>query len=142
MAINVGTLKTVDCACRACVAMCERRPCFGTPEDLRKLVDAGFGDRLTLYFKVHPSGAAHGYFEHLVPSTVRSSKSPSEGRCTFLNVDGRCDLHDDALKPTEGRVALHDMNNAQELRDSVAFMWNNAPSQELVRRWKALKHGH
>ena len=34
-----------SCACEKCSRMCHA-PCLGTPEDMQKLLDAGFGKRL------------------------------------------------------------------------------------------------
>ena len=34
-----------SCACEKCSRMCHA-PCLGTPEDMQKLMDAGFGKRL------------------------------------------------------------------------------------------------
>ena len=41
-----GRVPTV-CNCERCKAQCHT-PCLGTPEDIERLIDAGYGNRLTL----------------------------------------------------------------------------------------------
>ena len=37
----------IQCMCSQCKNQC-RIPCLGTPEDIERIIDAGYGDRLAL----------------------------------------------------------------------------------------------
>ena len=86
-----------ECSCEACVAMCERTPCLGTPEDIERLMDSGLME--TLWFTEWHFGVPHG-----VPVIRMVQVKQLSTGCPFLK-DRKCVLHDLALKPTEGRLA-------------------------------------
>lgn len=89
-----------ECSCSICVQMCRHTPCMGTPEDIVKLIEAGFESRLQKTIWV--AGREYGIppIEMLQP--LHDEK---RGCCSFLNEQGLCELHDKGLKPTEGRLA-------------------------------------
>jgi hypothetical protein len=72
---------------------------------MKKLIDAGYGSRLTLDWW---SGEG-GEINLLVPSIVGNEGQRARwwevGQCTFLTTDGKCEIHH--LKPVEGRIANH-----------------------------------
>lgn len=35
-----------SCSCTTCKNMCKQSPCFPTPEEVEKLIDAGYKDQL------------------------------------------------------------------------------------------------
>lgn len=39
-------IRPSECSCEKCKNLC-RTPCLGTPEDINKLLEAGYGKRLT-----------------------------------------------------------------------------------------------
>ena len=135
--------KTVNCACDTCVAMCEEKPCHGTPDEIRRLMDAGYSDRVALYccqnYSITPKLE---YVEYLAPAPIHEQKG-----CTFLNA-GRCELHSRGLKPLEGRVVLHytgkkkaddklfPIPKGYTLREYIASLWANEPAQQWVDAWK------
>ena len=41
--------KPIECKCQACKQQC-KTPCLGTPQDILKIIESGFGDRL---FRTH-----------------------------------------------------------------------------------------
>src|SRR5512143_828032 len=96
------------CACPECIAMCQRRPCWPTPDDVQRLIETGYADQLmvdwwfdrdqnkTLYL-LTPAIAGH--------ESGEASAYPA-GPCTFHDEAGLCRLHDLGLKPTEGQLAL------------------------------------
>jgi hypothetical protein len=140
VASNPASLfKTVNCTCDVCVAMCEEKPCHGTPEEMQRLIDAGHSDRLALYFCQNYSLKPKlEYVEYLGPSPVFEQRG-----CTFLK-DKRCELHASGMKPLEGRVVWHGKTNMRRfpvprgytLREYIASLWANEPAQMLVDSWK------
>lgn len=85
-----------DCTCDICVGMCRRSPCLGTPEDIMRLVEAGYQDKLVPTLNL---GLRHlGY-----PAVGIIAPILTEHGCIFLEND-RCTLHDKGLKPLEGRL--------------------------------------
>jgi hypothetical protein len=109
--------------------MCKDRPCWGTPEDIKKIIDAGFRDRLMFDYW---SGDPDIYM--LAPALVgyEGKNAPwwPNGKCTFLDQNDRCELHDLNLKPLEGRVACCPDKRVggeshRKLHYDVAMTWNN-----------------
>lgn len=88
------------CACSTCKDMCSKAPCLATPEDIVKLIDAGYQDRLvpTLWMVGVLMGLG-------TPIAMVQARTMPNGSCTFLNDQGLCELHDSGLKPTEGKLA-------------------------------------
>lgn len=84
--------KLISCKCQLCKSQC-MQPCKGTPEDIKKLIDAGYGDRL---MQVNVFG-----IDIITPKYDEDKKS-----CTFFT-NGLCELHDLELKPTEGKLSHH-----------------------------------
>lgn len=92
------------CSCSQCKNQC-RTPCLGTPQDIGRLIDAGYADRLapTIWMVGMILGLSKKPIQLIAPKVVN-------GWCTFRRPDGLCELHDKGLKPTEGRLAHHDLN--------------------------------
>lgn len=146
----IEQLKTVDCPhgggvnCPTCVGMCARRPCWGTPDDARKLIAAGYGPRLMRDYWSGGGGEDGDRDIHLLSPAIagkegREASFSPFGRCTFLTPDGFCELHDLGLKPTEGRAANCEREvdeEAYELHHDVAFAWNSLEAQVLVEEWQ------
>jgi hypothetical protein len=124
-----------EIVCEGCIKginMCKKRPCWGSPEDIQKLIAAGYKDRLMLDWWV---GVGENIYM-LAPAIVgyENSTAPEhpEGRCTFLTVDDKCELHNLGLKPTEGKVACCRDDKSNKHRE-VAMTWNNPEAQEYVK---------
>lgn len=116
--IRLSTCEPSECHCERCRQMCHV-PCLGTPEDIERLVDAGYADRL------RPTewlvGCLIGLFSRPIymiqPDTVN-------GWCTFYH-NGLCELHDQGLKPTEGKLTRHDdvaTHGKVPLENNVTFL--------------------
>lgn len=122
----------IACNCQQCRAMCRASTCLGTPEDVLRLVAAGYGDRLAAYR--FPSGSAIGAApvgrsgEHLTTTQA--------GPCTFYSEAGGCALHGAGLKPTEGRLAHHD-RPWLGVRQEVMRHWSRTEFRNLSRLLKA-----
>ena len=92
--------RPTECHCSLCQQMCHT-PCLGTPEDIERLVDAGYADRLV------PTEWGVGLIVGLISRPVYMLQADTvNGWCTFYH-NGLCELHDKGLKPTEGRLAHH-----------------------------------
>lgn len=92
--------KPSECSCALCQSMCHT-PCLGTPEDIEKLVDAGYADRLV------PTEWGVGMIVGLISRPIYMLQADTvNGWCTFYH-NGLCELHDRGLKPTEGQLAHH-----------------------------------
>ena len=93
--------KPTSCNCKECKSQCHT-PCLGTPEDILKLIEAGYEDRLS------PTLWAVGMLMGLTDKPIKMIQARQEdnGWCTFYH-NGLCELHDLGLKPTEGRLSHH-----------------------------------
>ena len=110
--------------------MC-KTPCLGTPEDIMKLMEAGFSDRLA------PTLWAVGvlYGTHKEPVKMMQPILDEEtGYCTFFK-DGLCTLHDLGLKPTEGAMA-HCSQKGSITR--IEYL-HETPLYKVVKEWENLK---
>lgn len=106
--------KPIQCKCKLCQQQCHT-PCLGTPQDILKLIKAGYADRLS--WTDWAAGIIMGCTDHVVGMV----QATAEGDwCTFFH-DGLCELHDKGLKPTEGRLSHHSMRLARfpELGQSI-----------------------
>lgn len=92
--------KPSECSCDSCKRLCHT-PCIGTPEDIEKLINAGYGDRLA------PSLWCVGMLNGLTRTPIKMIMPIREesGWCTFRLPDGLCELHEKGLKPLEGKLA-------------------------------------
>ena len=127
------------CACPECQAMCQRRPCWPTPLDAQRLIDAGYADRLMIDWWFDRAQNKTVYV--LTPAIAgrESGEAPAHptGRCAFLNENNLCDLHDLDLKPTEGRIALcHDRTPA-DLHEQIGQTWDGDEGRGVIDRWEA-----
>lgn len=92
--------KPTACNCERCKAQCHT-PCLGTPEDIGRLIDAGYKDRLA------PITWIVGMLIGVCDRPIEMVQAKIEnGWCTFYH-DGLCELHDKGLKPTEGKLSHH-----------------------------------
>ncbi|WP_462353883.1 hypothetical protein [Alistipes timonensis] len=113
--------KPINCKCKICQSFCQT-PCLGTPEDILRLFDAGYGDKLKLtYWGV---GMLYGMLNYPI-LMVQLSHQPT-GCVLFRN--GLCELHELGLKPTEGRLAHHILTS-ENLSFRKSLSWN------VAREW-------
>ena len=120
-----GRAATV-CSCEQCRRKC-RVPCLGTPDDIIRLLEAGYESRLCAY--VWAAGMLTGVIER--PIRMIQPRLEDNGWCTFYR-DGLCELHDRWLKPTEGRLAHHTVGpDNLDPRKSVAWL--------VAREWLPLQ---
>lgn len=124
-----------ECDCGKCSSMCHS-PCCGTPEDIEILIKAGYAKRLM--FDDLPGGedlikpALKGYEGQKSPWDISSSKG-----CTFWN-DGKCELHNLGLKPTQGKLCHHSLNDIEnyQISDFINESWERKKGLEVIELWK------
>lgn len=103
------------------MSQCTTSPCLGTPDDIEKIIDAGYAN------KILPTQWGAGILmrvcDFIVPM-LQAKYDETKGSCAFLN-NGRCELHDLGLKPTEGKLSHHSISADNfDMRKSLA--WNVA----------------
>lgn len=121
--------KPTECNCEKCQSQC-RTPCLATPEDIQRLIDAGYKDRLaiTSWFAGILMGVTNKSIE-MVQAKIEN------GWCTFFH-NGLCELHDKGLKPTEGKLSHHSIrldnfNKKKSISWLVAKEW--LPLQNVLK---------
>ena len=123
-----------SCTCEECKEMCQR-PCWPTPEEAKKLIEAGYGDRLMSDYWARAESDIHILGPALKGYEGQSTPFWPKGQCTFQDENGLCQLHDKGLKPYEGRKALCNGRTPKGLHEEVAMMWDNEEAQALVDKW-------
>ena len=121
--------KPISCKCQDCKKQCVT-PCLGTPEDIERIIDAGYADKLAI-----TDWAVGMLLGRMKEPIVMVQAIQTEKGCTFFE-NGLCLLHDKGLKPTEGKLSHHStkLENykfSKSLSYNVAKEWldiNNAPT--------------
>lgn len=122
--------KPIECKCNLCKKQCAT-PCLGTPEDIKKLIDAGYKEKLSI-----TDWYVGMIFKEInFPITMVQALQTNNG-CVFLE-NGLCTLHSLNLKPTEGRLSHHSVDIAnfsfkKSLGWNVAKEWNDPKNNELI----------
>lgn len=112
--------KPIECKCVKCKEQCNT-PCLGAPEDIQKLVEAGYKDRLK--DTVWAAGILMGVIDTPI-KMVQALKDADTGKCTFFK-NGLCELHDLGLKPTEGKLSYHSVT-IENYKGQKSLSWNVA----------------
>lgn len=123
------SLPETACKCWACREACRRTPCTATPADAKALIDAGFKDRLELYFFQDILFGQPFLWPYL------SGRKEEKG-CTFFTADELCELHDKKLKPSEGRFAHHATPD-EGLKKWLCFQWCSPLGIEVMENFGA-----
>lgn len=133
---TIPKLKETSCTCEECIGMCKKRPCWGTPEEIEKIMDAGYSHRLMYDYWVGNFTDREGDTPIIAPAIVNceSGYAPfwPTGRCTFLNNKDRCDIYN--IRPIEARVAHH--NQTKGIHREIAKAWDTPEGTQVIARWK------
>lgn len=130
--IRVTGHKPTECACTACKKQCTIAPCLGTPQDIERLIDAGYGDR------IRPTYWAAGILLLATDRIIFMYQAEFiDGKgCVFLK-DTLCQLHDKGLKPLEGRLSYH-VNKLETHEQNIAWQvakeWIDPANNEVIER--------
>ena len=128
------------CSCETCVEMCERRPCWPTPEESKKIQDAGFARRMMRDYWVGHSEDIDIISPAIVGHDNGNAPFFPNGRCVFLTEEGLCELHDLGLKPLEGRVAsCYDITS--DAHKDIAMTWDTKEGRSVVASWYTKTEG-
>ncbi len=128
--------KPNNCKCQLCKSQCHT-PGIGTPEDMKKIIDAGFTNKVAL--TIWDVEVRLGMTNTPTPMiTPRFDKT--KNACAFF-IDGLCELHDLGLKPTECKLSNHEMTKSnwtpkKAIAHFVAKEWQK--SSELINQIKHL----
>ena len=120
--------RPIECKCQKCKQQC-KTPCLGTPEDILRLIKAGYKERLAItHWWV---GIARGKLDF--PVIMIQARQEENGYCTFFH-DGLCELHDLGLKPTEGRLSHHSITKEN-------FKFGKSLSRYVAKEWMDRRNG-
>lgn len=126
--------KPIECKCHLCKRQCHT-PCLGTPQDILRLMDAGYTDRLkpTDWLAGVVMGVTKEPILLIQPECLDGAYSGLidlgvNSHCTFQREDGLCELHDKGLKPTEGRLSHHSVK-LDNWKPSKSISW------AVVQEW-------
>jgi Fe-S-cluster containining protein len=133
---------TPGCRCHTCRSYCKDRPGWPTVEEARGLIVSGFAPSLGIDFWV--GATAREDVEILAPAIEghegRRYGFYPYGRCTFLDNQGNCAVHNSGFKPWECRQAIHPGGTSvpSEIRnrEHLAETWASPKGKALVRWWK------
>lgn len=119
--IRKSGMKPISCKCNLCKIQC-KSPCAGTPEDMLKIIGAGYEKRV---------GAIDVDGVQIIIPLYDEDK----GSCTFFT-DGLCELHNSGLKPTVGKLSHHSTNatNFDPKKSIVNFVlkeWRNFSKEKF-----------
>lgn len=119
--IRKSGMKPSFCKCEKCKSQCHA-PCLGTPEDMFKIIGAGYEKRV---------GA------RIIEGTevITPLYDPDKKACTFFT-NGLCELHDSGLKPTVGKLSHHsttleNFNPKKSVQRFVLDEWKNITQQQI-----------
>jgi Fe-S-cluster containining protein len=116
--------KQSSCHCKTCNDMCTGSPCWPTPGEAKRLVEA-YPDRVAFDESYYLGGR---HVRLMRPAAVGESPMSVNrgyaGRCVFYK-NQRCELHYTGMKPLEGRLSTHEYNHEQrdQLRFHIGRMW-------------------
>lgn len=123
--------KPIECKCSKCQSQCEAAPCLGTPEDIKKIIEAGYADKLMI--TDWHVGMVIGKMNR--PIKMVQAEHTASG-CIFFK-EGLCELHACGLKPTEGKLSHHSTTmesytSRKSLSYNVAKEWEDLDNAELI----------
>ena len=137
---KIDSMKSSECECNTCQQMCHR-PCWGTPKDIKKMIDAGFAKRLMQDHYTKNS--------RIIPVLCPSLKSyegknapywpQTEEGCTFWK-NKKCTLHYSGMKPTEGKLATcHgsiDLEDMISIHSEIGEEWDTEIGKKVFKYWE------
>ncbi len=145
------------CSCDKCVYLCEQNPGWFEPREAILAIEAGFAGRLMLDWlepcsevgneeRIYVLAAASVGHEGREAPDIPDGPGAwllignwSKGRCTFLDKDKKCEIHNSGFKPVQCRLASGcDKEIAKGCPDNyaVAKLWDCQEGQKVVKQWK------
>jgi len=136
--VILDELPQTACDCVHCKAMCYGRPCWGRPDDMKRIISAGHGDMLMLDW-----AEIHGKTVELLTPAISGYQGQDapfwpQGKCAFLDPEDHCLLHQSGLKPIEGRVSSCKGGvKLTEVHHAIGALWAEDAGKEIVHSWRA-----
>lgn len=129
--LEVTGLKPTVCSCKVCRKKCSQIMCLGTPDDILRLINAGFGNLLQ---EIQISVVLVNHREVMPIRMVQLMRD--ENGCAVFK-DGMCLLHNMGLKPAEGRYFIHPEDHHDEtimdlLTLTIALEWSREENKTKV----------
>jgi hypothetical protein len=130
-------IPTTECSCKRCNEMCSNsRPCWGTPSEIKRLIENGYAGRLMEDY--YEGELAEGYVPVVSPALVgnegRRARFWPIGQCTFFK-DIECEIHH--LKPIEGRIGDHsNSTSSSEIHFSIMKLWDSPEGEIVAEIWR------
>ena len=128
----LNKIESTECSCNQCKLMCYVSPCFPTPEDVDKLLKAGYETLLkpTTYININNFES----FNLIAPNSKQIITIDKNGnnivlnKCVMLDDNNLCKLHKLGLKPTEGKLAIHNkpQDETVEFRVAICETWKDS----------------
>ncbi len=118
--------KITECSCAICKDMCKRSSCLPTPADTIRLIEAGYKEKLEI-------GLCPDRLSDNHPIPIVAPLETDAG-CIFQDKDGLCELHTSGLKPSEGKMAIHDIAD-DGLRRAISYTWITPLGIEVMKRF-------
>jgi hypothetical protein len=137
----LDTAKKVEClGCEKGVAMCNLRPCWGTVEDFKKIIEAGYAKKLMIdYYNADAiNNGEKIYFLCGASHNNECSKADwnPKGTCLLLE-DDKCTIND--IKPTMGRIMCCKKNiSGKKYINACMRTWTTQEGSDLIEKWKKM----
>lgn len=129
-----------ECDCDKCKVMCAN-PCWPTPLDAKKLIDAGYADKMNLRRTQVTLDNGNAY-EPVWVLSMADKRYQGEftdqawNYCIMQDDDGHCKIHDTDLKPLEAILAYHDESDYDyDLHEWIIESWCNNEALDLIEEW-------
>lgn len=146
---NLDNLMTYQCmGCTNGIKMCYNRPCWGTPNEFRRIIDAGFASKLMIDFwhggEAQIPGVGKNPFNHNVFFLCGALAGKEgdivglnpTGKCSLLNEKDQCSIHD--IKPIQGRTSCCKHPDAYDERIDILRLWDTEEGKSLIEEWKIM----
>lgn len=147
---------TTSCTCKSCISACKRIPGLFHPVEALAAIRAGMARDLMVVWVDNEARSAklRRQWRVIMPLSAPSlaiRKDPAfdphrrretweaNGRCVFLNVDDRCEIHDSGYKPIECRAAMlcaSDDEKVDRKHASAKAAWNTPVGRFVVNLWR------
>lgn len=108
-----------------------------TPDDVERLIAAGYESRLQISLQIPPQPLDQGSMGIVLvlPYGESGNGNPVFKKCTFFDSNtGHCELHESGLKPTEGQCSSSHYPNLK-LWMMVADSWATAKGTEVLQKF-------
>ena len=136
----IRSAKKVECRfCDGGEKMCQTRPCWGTVNDFKRIIDAGYATSLMIDYYSHES-INNGKKIYFLSGASRGNECSKAdwnpiGTCKFF-VNHKCIIHQ--IKPTMGAVTCCKEKTSQELTHACLLTWNTRTGEKLINDWKKM----